>query len=121
MKYYQEVARACNLFKIYNYCCAFCGGMARQKPSKYHQPLWLTVDHVQTQNEGGSCSIENLQILCNRCNSIKNRWGLPKLDPRQPQFDVEMVAAAQDKLQYKIMPARRKSGWTYISRIQLGY
>jgi len=121
MKIYREVAIECELEKTYNYCCAFCGGTKGQKPSKYHNPLWLTVDHVQTQNEGGSCKKENLQILCNRCNSIKNRWGLPKLEPREPEFDIGKVENAQHRLQYKIMPARRKTGWTYISRIELGY
>ena len=60
----------------YNNCCAWCG-------SQYD----LCLDHVQTQATGGADTFDNLQVLCRRCNSIKNMWTMPKLPPRDPQTD----------------------------------
>ena len=34
-------------------------------------PQHLTVDHIIAQSKGGTDHIENLQLLCNHCNSLK--------------------------------------------------
>jgi len=39
---------------------------------KHHFPKQnMTVDHVVSQNKGGKANIDNLQLLCANCNSIK--------------------------------------------------
>ena len=44
----------------YNFKCAHCS-----------QSESLTIDHIIPQSRGGSDDINNLQILCKRCNSKK--------------------------------------------------
>ena len=83
----------------YNNCCAWCG-------SQYD----LCLDHVQTQATGGADTFDNLQVLCRRCNSIKNMWTMPQLPPRDPQTDARKIRRRQDVLKYKIMPKRRRTG-----------
>ena len=84
------------LIALYNHCCAWCGG-----------DWGLEVDHVVTTYEGGGNSSENFQILCRRCNAIKNYSSMPKLPPRQPQPDEKKMARRQDILKHKIMPRNR--------------
>lgn len=50
-----------NLCAHYDYRCLACG---EQKP--------LTADHIVPLSRGGSNSIDNIQPLCHRCNSIKH-------------------------------------------------
>ena len=90
----------------YNHCCAWCG-------SQYD----LCLDHVQTQATGGADTFDNLQVLCRRCNSIKNMWTLRKLPPRDPQTDARKIRRRQDILKHKIMPRRRQTGpHNYVPR-----
>lgn len=51
------------LCKHYNYTCLCCG---RQEPN-----IKLTVDHVIPLAMGGANSIDNIQPLCQSCNSSK--------------------------------------------------
>lgn len=50
------------LIKLQKNKCACC----KQHLMKYH------VDHIQPISKGGSNSIENIQILCPRCNQTKS-------------------------------------------------
>ena len=34
----------------------------------------MTIDHIVAQSLGGTDHIENLQLLCNACNSTKSTW-----------------------------------------------
>lgn len=47
-----------------NYQCAACG-MKNRSRACFH------VDHIIPMNQGGKSVLENLQILCRRCNGIK--------------------------------------------------
>ncbi len=51
--------------------CAGCG--------THFQPQHLTVDHIIAQSKGGTNHIENLQLLCAHCNSVKGDRGMDYL------------------------------------------
>ena len=51
--------------------CAGCG--------THFQPQHLTVDHIIAQSKGGTDHIDNLQLLCGHCNSIKGDRGMEYL------------------------------------------
>jgi 5-methylcytosine-specific restriction endonuclease McrA len=59
------------LCKHYNYTCLRCG---RREPQ-----IKLTVDHVIPLSVGGTNSIDNIQPLCQSCNSSK---GITSIDYR---------------------------------------
>jgi 5-methylcytosine-specific restriction endonuclease McrA len=63
----------------YNHCCAVCGCADHRS---------LHIDHAISQDHGGPDTIDNLQVLCNVCNSlIKGNTDTPKMKPRHPQYD----------------------------------
>lgn len=65
----------------YNHCCAACGS-----------PMDLERDHVEPRSQGGSDDPDNLQVLCHHCNKKKNGTaGLPKMAPRQPEWDCREI------------------------------
>ena len=107
---YQETAREYNLRGTYNGCCAYCGGTEGQKITDgcKFRTLCLCVDHIVTKANGGSNLITNLQILCNRCNSYKWAYNMPKLEPRQPELSAKKVVENQRKLK-DTMTRRRMS------------
>ena len=107
-----------NVLKAYNNCCAWCG--IEDWGKTFTEQLCL--DHVETQMTGGSDALENLQLLCRRCNSIKGGYTLPKLPPRMPAATLEEAKALQEKLKTRIMPARRRtSERDYRPRASFGY
>lgn len=53
------------LCKQYNYTCLCCG--------KREPEIKLTVDHVVPLSKGGTNFIDNIQPLCQSCNSSKHR------------------------------------------------
>ena len=63
----------------YNHCCAVCGCADHRS---------LHIDHAISQDHGGADTIDNLQVLCNVCNSlIKGNTDTPKMKPRRRQYD----------------------------------
>ena len=48
-----------------NFCCVYCG-----KSPATHRGTVLHIDHIKPFSKGGKTSLENLQILCQKCN-----WG----------------------------------------------
>ena len=51
---------------LYNTQNKKCGGCGLVLPERN-----LTVDHIKPRSKGGGDEIENLQLLCSHCNSIK--------------------------------------------------
>ena len=54
--------------------CAGCG--------EHFLPQNLTVDHIIARSSGGTDHIDNLQLLCGNCNSIKGNRGMEYLMTR---------------------------------------
>ena len=52
----------------------------------------FTFDHKKPQNEGGGDELENLQLLCNRCNSTKGTGTMEDLKARLEKQKEEMLA-----------------------------
>ena len=52
----------------------------------------FTFDHIKPQEHGGSDEMENLQLLCNRCNSTKGTGTMDQLDARLKKQKEEMLA-----------------------------
>jgi hypothetical protein len=81
---------ALSVFRAYGFVCAACGltaKLTRDDPSYDTCTMaGLTVDHVQPRKHGGTDAQENLQCLCDVCNSKKNGTpGLTRLAPRAPE------------------------------------
>ena len=47
-----------------NYHCAECGMTDKSR-------IWFQVDHIIPMNAGGKTTLDNLQILCRKCNGRK--------------------------------------------------
>ncbi|MES2262132.1 MAG: HNH endonuclease [Pseudomonadota bacterium] len=67
------------------FCCQWCGVSAPPPPqydgkdnvltgatSKQGWDIWFVVDHVVSMRNGGSNHPQNLQMLCDPCNSAKS-------------------------------------------------
>jgi len=48
--------------------CFFCGRKKEELPPG----TFLTIDHILPLKDGGKDSLENMQILCSMCHSLKN-------------------------------------------------
>ena len=65
--------------------CGYCG--ARPGASS---DVELDIDHIIPRAKGGGDDIENLQVLCHRCNRAKNHYLLPEASAtviREKQMD----------------------------------
>ena len=63
-KKYKGIKNAKKILSILKY---FCGDFCCSCYTSYD----LTIDHIIPVSKGGTNYIENLQILCNKCNQIK--------------------------------------------------
>ena len=59
--------------------CAGCG--------EHFHARHLVVDHIVAKSKGGTDHLENLQLLCNHCNSVKGERGMEYL-----RVKLQMVA-----------------------------
>lgn len=59
----------------------------------------LTIDHITPQSKGGTDHIENLQLLCGACNSLKgNRtqdYLINQLREQNKQFEIKVSSVSQ--------------------------
>ena len=64
------------VFERDNYTCRACG---------FHDSHGhcLQLDHAISKADGGSDSLDNLQVLCQYCNNVKGRISV-KIDPVEP-------------------------------------
>lgn len=66
-----------NRNQLYGEQGGFCAGCGT-----HFQPQHLTVDHIIARSSGGTDHIDNLQLLCGNCNSIKGNRGMEYLMTR---------------------------------------
>ncbi len=62
---------------LYGYQGGHCNGC-----SEHFKPQNLTVDHIIPRSSGGTDHLENLQLLCGHCNSVKGNRGMEYLIAR---------------------------------------
>ena len=56
--------------------CPYCGIELDYNNRRQHNGAW--VDHIQADANGGTSTIENLQVCCARCNMSKSNRAAPK-------------------------------------------
>ena len=66
-----------NKTKLYGEQEGHCAGCDTHFKARH-----LTVDHIIARNKGGTDHIENLQLLCGNCNSIKGDRGMEYLQAK---------------------------------------
>ncbi len=59
---------------LYGYQGGHCNGC-----SEHFKPQNLTVDHIIPRSSGGTDHLDNLQLLCGYCNSVKGNRGMEYL------------------------------------------
>ena len=72
------------------YCGAGSGWHLNMYALNYHgDSVMLTLDHIKPRSKGGIRSKNNVQLLCNNCNSFKgdHRWSLKELAARRASKD----------------------------------
>lgn len=71
-------------FKLFERQDGICNGCKEKFPERN-----FTVDHIVPLKEGGSDNIENLQLLCSACNSIKGERSMEYLFERLAQHNMD--------------------------------
>lgn len=51
--------------------CRYCGVGVIRRPTRYGNPLAIELDHVEPLSLGGTSTVENLVVSCERCNRGK--------------------------------------------------
>ena len=74
-----------HLKHLYGECGGYCAGCG-----KHFEPELFHVDHVVARAVGGQDNIENLQLLCPRCNGKKGKDSMAKLRVRLRESGLEL-------------------------------
>lgn len=61
------------VYERYSYTCALCGlsGKGKTHSEKIKS---FEIDHIKPAAAGGSAKIDNLQVLCRKCNNSKRHY-----------------------------------------------
>ena len=68
-----------NKDKLYGKQGGYCAG---PRCKTHFEPRHLEVDHIIAKSKGGTDHIDNLQLLCGHCNSVKGNRGMKYLRER---------------------------------------
>ena len=85
------------LFQRFNYICQGCNvKCVHPNDTNYNQDNCATIDHIKPISKGGSHTYNNTQLLCRKCNWMKNdneKYFEHKQRAKQMelQFDLTMV------------------------------
>lgn len=85
------------LFQRFNYICQGCNvKCVHPNDTNYNQDNCATIDHIKPISKGGSHTYDNTQLLCRKCNWMKNdneKYFEHKQRAKQMelQFDLTMV------------------------------
>ena len=71
-----------NKTKLYGEQGGDCAGCKAAGREAHFEPRHLTIDHIIARSQGGTDHIDNLQLLCANCNSIKGNRGMEYLVAR---------------------------------------
>lgn len=79
-----------NKQKLYGQQGGYCNGCGT-----HFELRNLTIDHITSRSEGGTDHIENLQLLCGNCNSVKGNRGMTYLKKQREYLkkNLKLVAA----------------------------
>lgn len=78
-----------------------CGWHLNLYAFNYHgDPVMMTLDHIRPRTKGGTKASNNIQLLCNRCNSIKQ-------DEKMSLLEIVKIRATGDQ---KLREALEEAG-----------
>ena len=69
-----------NKAKLYGDQGGYCNGC-----SMHFKKVNLTIDHIIAKSKGGTDHIDNLQLLCGHCNSVKGNRDMNDLRQKMSQ------------------------------------
>lgn len=88
------------VLKRFNYQCAICG-----RKGRYHH---FDIEHIVPFAQGGTASIDNLQVLCRSCNVLKHK--LPLHESR-----LKEIASASYRLERSAAEILHNMDFTVLS------
>ena len=74
-------ARLTKLSEQQNHRCCYCGRktfLSREEQGKESKWLMATIDHIVTQDNGGTDNYYNTVMACDRCNNLRRKTGALK-------------------------------------------
>lgn len=94
--------------------CAYCDCILMIKDSRPLHPQVFSIDHKISLDDGGDSSIENLEIVCHRCNIVK---GTIRYDTFQDMINI-LPPTLLDRMFEEMIPGRMASKLNRVERFK---